>query len=515
MPLDATLLKKIDKEITGGLPNEFKRIGPCERALNFYHGRFNLYPIRTEGADKYTKLAPRYSLITQRIINVLTGNLYREGPRRSMPDHPEASKWLDNIYRINCVDAAFQQADTLAGITDAAMFQVVPTEDPKKPIRILLWDASQFCVWLDPEDQLTPVAIGVRDKYDEQSRFTLWTDRIVRTYLTPKNDQADATTTKSRDFVYRNEKPNVLGLLPFSFVHWNFSLQDFWTFGLGGYLSQVNEIVNASLTMTNGCVAFNLTPIILTRGLAIGSRPSGPISPGDIWDLAADPANEGQGAAPSAEYLQADSSFVAASWEDIRSYLDHVLEMCGVPPGTIRMDVDAMRSGVAIVAEQIPLITWAKARQRPFSYFEDNLARLVLTIGAAHELVPDADAKNLQEALDDFSLQLRWGDMFPDIPGVERDTADQWLLDNGMSARIDVLMRRQQYTEEEAKEHLEKVAEHLEFEQKLFAKLQPVTGGDVDVGKKPGEKKPEAEPAPEPKPEPKAENEKPEEKTDE
>jgi hypothetical protein len=49
----------------------------------------------------------------------------------------------------------WQQADRLATAADAAAFQVVPSKEPHRPVRIQIWDASQIVTWLDPDDQLT------------------------------------------------------------------------------------------------------------------------------------------------------------------------------------------------------------------------------------------------------------------------------------------------------------------------------------------------------------------------
>ena len=54
--------------------------------------------------------------------------------------------------RRNAADALWQEADRMAAVSEVAAFQVGATADPGRPVRIQLWDASQFCVWEDPDD---------------------------------------------------------------------------------------------------------------------------------------------------------------------------------------------------------------------------------------------------------------------------------------------------------------------------------------------------------------------------
>jgi hypothetical protein len=206
-----------------------------------------------------------------------------------------------------------------------------------------------------------------------------------------------------------------------------------------------------------------------------GWRPRSPIQPGDVLDPPADTSDEtaSRPADPVVEYLECDPSFVSASWEDLQQYLDHTLEMVGVPPSAIRMEQRGSMSGVAIVAEQIPVILWAMGRQRPYGYYEDRLVKLVLKVGSTHLAENDVSSAELEAAAEDPGLVLAWPDMFPDLPGPERDQADQWLLDNGMRSRTQILMRREHLTRDEAEAQLEETAEDLKREQELLGAAQP------------------------------------------
>ncbi len=478
--IDPKLLVKIDGEITNnGLGNERPRLDDALFNLEFYRGDFRRFPVRPPGGAYDAQRYPRYSLVMQRVVNVLAANLYRVGPSRALKapaglprrPHEAAGEWLNRVYRRNAADALWQEADRMAAVSEVAAFQVSATPDPGRPIRIQLWDASQFCVWEDPDDPARPLAVATLDKYDEQRRLRLYTAELRRTYLTGRLGPGD--TAGGTAFRFAGEEANPHEVIPFSFVHFNYPCCDFWGGSPGVYLRSVNDGMNFGLTEGFDCIRYNLRPIILFKNVRPGYRPPSPLQPGDVWDLAraTNAADEAAGEA-DVRYLQADSAFVAAGWDDFQNYLDHVLEMVGVPPATVRMVQDAARSGVSIVAEQIPLILWAEGRQRPFSGYEDDLARLVLTLGAGHlgsqaDATYRATAEDLESAAADPGLVLRWADMWPSLPGGDRDRADQWLLDNALASRTQILMRRDKLTREEAEARLREVAEDLRRERGL------------------------------------------------
>ena len=172
MPITESMIRDINDEVLASFPNDKVRLDEAGKCLEFYNGDFHRYPVRTSNDDYEPNRFPRYSLVMQRVVNTLTGNLYKDGPKRALPDYKPAQDWLNNVYRRNCVDAVFQRADQMSMISDVAAFQVTPNADPNslKPVKIQLWDASQFCVWMDPEDPTCPVSVAVIDMFNNQRR---------------------------------------------------------------------------------------------------------------------------------------------------------------------------------------------------------------------------------------------------------------------------------------------------------------------------------------------------------
>ena len=470
------VLAKIDAEITkNGLQHERERLDDALFNMEFYEGDFTRFPAADPGRD-----VVRRGPVPPLFAGDATGGRHafeepvragaaaaaggaapacrpgrtgrpRRGSRRATPRTGS--------------DAIWQRADAFGVISEAAAFQVAAQADPKQPVKIRLWDAGQFCVWMDPDDPTVPVAAATLDLYDERRRLRLYTAEVIRTYMSQRLEPGQ--TAGGRDFKFRGEVRNPYEVLPFSFAHFDLPVTEFWSGGPGSYLRSVNDAVNFQLTEGFDCIRFNLRPILLFKNVRPGWRPKAPVEPGDVWDLsaAADASGESN-AEPGAEYLQADSSFVAAGWDDLQAYLDHVLEMCGVPPSTVRMVQDSSRSGVAIIAEQLPIIGWATRRQRPFGYYEDALARLVLQIGSRHLGAQSsqeyrATAAQLEGVAEEPGLVLHWPSLYPRIPGQDADQADQFRLDHGLVSRTMLLMEREDLTREEAEEKLKIIAADL------------------------------------------------------
>ena len=164
---------------------------------------------------------------------------------------------------------------------------------------------------------------------------------------------------------------------------------------------------------------------------------------------------------------QANLSFIEQEWADLQHYIEHTLECLGVPPAAYRQVQSSAKSGAALMAEQISLIESAKGKQMPFSHYEEQLAQLCFDVFAAYYG---------GDKLDYVTLTIKWPDLWPSLPGPERDRADQWDLDNDLTSLIGLLVKRDNMTREEAVAHLEQVAaDKIEQVKILGVEPAPVT----------------------------------------
>lgn len=457
------ILQDIHSEIRAGLENERDRLRDAHDNRRFADGCFEEYPTRPENSPHQRLDYRRTSMIMQRIIDVLTAHLYKASPTRQVDGNPLATEWLERVYRRNAMLPMWQEADRLSHVGDFCAFQFAGDEDPQAPVKVHLWGADQLCVWLDPDDQKRPLAVATLDRVDARRRLTLWSAEEKSIFMTKKvspNQTAGGTSYELVDQIenpYR--KPDGEGVIPFSFVHYKFPATDFYTRGPGNHLRGVNEYCNFDLDDIGDGKRYLSKPIGVAEGVDEGWSPPSAVRPGMFINLDTNTLDSmGNAVKPSLTYLTADSSWLGANWSDLNSYIDHSLEMAGVPPGTIRLSASAS-SGIQIVAEQLPLLALAEKRRTPFAFYESEAARIAILVGASHRRNNAATDLTLEAASHDFSLSLGWPNLFVPLPGPERNNDFDWLLEHGLTDKVEILMTREGITEDQAYERLQKVAE--------------------------------------------------------
>lgn len=467
----------IEEEITRALPRE-RGIGSQPGRLEiarkndlYYQGDFK------EDTDPWDY--PEWGLVTvrlmRRVIELLTANLYRAGPIRTWPRLENASTGLGTIYTANAADALWQEADRLCLVNGVTCWQVNPNlgdDWQQRPFKFLLWGANSFSVWPDSEDARTPGAVAVMDVDGDRRRLRLWTEDETVTYHTPAlNAQATSGGASYRE---TDRAMNPWGFLPFAFAHAEFPAREFWTPSPGAMLRGLNLVVNRRLTMANDD-AINLRPKGVVEGVVgdwqfpVKQKAGEFISVPSIADAAGTIAGD-----PRVSYVTCDFGYLETDLSTLQGLLDRALESLGIPGSAIRMEQTSTQSGVALISEQIPLVQWAEGRQRPFSWYEQQLARLVARMAAVQ--CRESGLGDLAGATADEweaasyeSLQLRWPSMAPDLPGQQRDQTDQWLLDNQLTSRQRILQHRLKITEEEAEEQVQQIADELAREAQLLA----------------------------------------------
>ena len=457
------LLDSIHAEIAAGLPNERDRLRDAHDNRRFADGCFEEYPTRPENTPHQRLDYRRTSMIMQRVIDVLTGHLYKTSPTRQIDGNPKATEWLERVYRRNAMLPLWQEADRLSHVGDFAAFQFAGDTDPESPVKVHLWGADQLAVWLDPEDQRKPLAVGSLDRFDGQRRLTLWTAEEKSTWMTNKvtgTQTADGTAYKLRQSVVNPYRTlNGDGVIPFAFVHYKFPSTDFYGRGPGNSLRRINDYCNFDLDDMGDGKRYLSKPIGIAEGTDEGWSPPSMIRPGMFINLSTNSLDQmGNAVKPSLNYLTADASWLGANWDDLNKYIDHSLEMHGVPPGTIRLSASAS-SGIQIVAEQLPLLTLAEKRRTPFSFYESEAARIAILVGAAHRRNNEATDMTLEAASSDFSLSLAWPNLYTPLPGPDRNNDFEWQLEHGLTDKVEILMQRESITEDQAFERLAKIAE--------------------------------------------------------
>lgn len=446
------VIRDIEQEIRSGLPSERERLTAALRNLDYYNLENERYIAIREAESPYDyRNRPKRTLpIVRQVIGIMAEHLYNPGPARRVEGDSLVSAWLEGVYADNHIDSLFQAADAFSTLNDAVAFQVAATGDESRPIRLHLWTAEEFAVWTDPEDPIRPTAVCTISRFDARTRYQVWDHETYRTYYTKQWDPAMTTGGRLAEIAPGECGENPYGVLPFSFVHAETPVREFWTPGIGTALREANARIDNELSQLAEAIQFYANPIPIATNVDERWRPV--IRPGSFLHLPRTMPRSIVGETPptpTLHYLQS-SLDINGLWRDIESHLTSVLEGLRVPIAAARLDASAYRSGIAIVAEQAPLLSRARHRQRAYMRYETDLARTCLRVAGAYY-----DRSDLAALADRLGLVLSWPEPMIPVPGPDRDAADSAELEMGLASRVQVLMRRRGLTREQAEAELE------------------------------------------------------------
>ena len=469
-----------EREIEAGMPNEVARMRDAWDCLRYSMGRFEEYPTSHKDQRYRSPAVRRTTPIFKRIVEVLTMHLYKNQPTRRLKNE-QASGFLEAIYRRNYLWPKWKRLDALTLIGGFGALQFSGSTDPHSPVDIYLWGADQLAVWVDPDDAIRPIAVATLDRHNGEKRVRLWTREQVVTFVSDQNVIHAAFAARS--FKFQSRKPNPYkdrngeGILPFSFAHWTFPTQEFETNSPGLNLKELNHGVNERLDNLGDSIYFHARPIGIANNVDDSWTPPGEIRPGDFLKLPASSIDAGgNGPLPTLSYLAPEVAHITADWADMNNWLDHELEMWGIPPAMIRMVQSGAASGIALQTEQLPLLGYVEGRRADFACYEEEAAHRCMEITDAHlrNVGLQAEADQVNAELEAWSFSLHWPVLYIQLPGPDRDRADDWRLAKGDVSIVGIVQERHDLTEDEAFEHLQKVAEQkAKLETMGIAQAQP------------------------------------------
>lgn len=489
--------EELETLVKGGFSDDQQRLTNYGIAKDCYNGNFQSYLADWTQGDATRENAARFSLSMRRTVDVLSTHLYRKGPKRVISGHPEATAILERIYSANNFDSLMQMADRTTFITDAAAIEFVPNDGPDAlsvPVNVRLWDAAEFVPIFDSQDPLTPWAVATISVFGRKKVARVFTDTEISRYSSPVWNQQQtvsttltgATQSQSLGFTLDIDSPvpNYLGVLPFEFVSYELPRNSFWTGGIGLQLAHMNLHINRRLSD----LADNITQW-RPKGVLRNVKPDWNFppnqKPGQFTRLDGMSSIETGNNEPIAEFIAPDLGFTQYDWNDISAYLDHMVEMLGVPASTVRMQQQGGTSGVAIMSEQLPLIERAEARQRTFEYFEQRIAKKCLTVALAQlqNATPqdEMSAAMIQQemffinnALMNFdeAFHVVWPIMTKNRPGPDRDAHDAFQLNFQRKSRTEMTAEDENITIDEAFTKTQQTMNLIMQENMLLAQAQ-------------------------------------------
>lgn len=414
-------LQLICEDVEHGLSSQSHRLNAAAMAQGFwdYQGKtFMSVAMRdAETPFDYVQRQYRSSGLCRQIIEILCEHLYSPGPSRTF-DQPAGNEFLQKVYEDNHFDAMMGRADQLATLNDVSAIQCDADEGTfeDKPITLRLWGAQDFHVFTDPDNKLIPKVACTIDRRDETTQYRVWTDTIVRRYET-----TEASLNAGKVAIFVDEEKHTYGALPFEFVHYSQPITSFWETGIGQtFLTQAEIATNNRLSRLDESINKHLNPIPFAencddnfqmhieanRFVRINSARMRPSQNGGLED----------GPQPRVYYLSAQID-VAGAWDDLCRFLNQVLQALRIPAESVKMEQIGVSSGIALIVEQAPLLTRARARHKPFSLYENCIARMILRCAGGYYKRPE-----LVTAAKVGKLTLGWPQ--PSVPVPTKDNLD-------------------------------------------------------------------------------------------
>jgi len=384
-----TSLQPFAEEIESGLPNERTGLDDALKRQAFfdYDGfRYEAdFKRDAESSFDFAGRPHRPSGFLRECVEILTEHLYSPGPQRAYTEKA-GDELLQRVWADNHMDSLMGEADQLSTLNDVSAIQIDAGQGvyAEKPVTYRLWGREQFVAWTSPDDQREPVAVAVRDKYDLQTRWRLWSDAEVWTFVSKKADDWRGGVQ------LQSKEPHRYGTIPFSFVHYKLPIRDFCVSSIGDLLSKAEIRIDDRLSRLDESINKHLNPLPLAEGVDELWKPI--VEPGRFIRMPmAAPVMTADGYAtgqPSRLYYLQVTIDSAGAWDDLLKYTNQALEAARVPLTAVRMEQTGAASGIAILAEQAPLLTRARKRRAPFGTYETDIARRTLVCCGNHYSKP-------------------------------------------------------------------------------------------------------------------------------
>ncbi len=464
-------------EVEKGLRRHRPRLASAIENQAFYDLESDRYQPRREAETEFDFAGRprRQSGFVQQAVDRLCEHTYNPGPQRTIIGDGLADSLLTHVYETNHIDCVMQHAEVQATLNDVCAVQVKCTNDPDRPVDLQIWGGDEFTVFTDPEDPRQAFAVVTIDKQDDRTRYKVWFEDEVRTYLTDKYGtekskiwtpgSKSAENTDLARLQKGSPETNSYGCIPFAFLHYRAPVRQFWTPGPGTFLRKAELRINDRLSELDELISKYGRPIGVFRNVSPTFTPE--VGPGRFMRLCRGGTGyTGEGytdaGEPSADYLQAQLA-IEAIWLDLEKYIKQVATAVNLPYSALELQYDDAPSGISLIIKSAPLLTRARQRRPIYQLAEMCLARKVLTAAGNHYghagLV--GQAKQLE-------LILAWAEPRIPIPGPDRDQADEWEMQVGIKSRIAVCMERYGLNRDQAVEHIKQVAEDEEQVKQLL-----------------------------------------------
>ena len=470
-PYETEALLEADKLIRDGLPRSSERLTTARRNEAYYQMQNRRYIEKREAESDldYMQRPKVCSRMTRKAVSTLCRKLYGNPPVRTIEREEEldeslvgyVEEWLLDAYKAAKIDTVLMAADRKAIINDVAAIQIACTGKPKEPVRLYTFGGDEFEVFCPPDDPCNPwgvVTINVQPSGKDRKRriYTFWTAEKKVVYQTDEMPQSQSSGGEKAQLV--SEEPNPYGELPFVFFHNEEPVDGFWGGGIGTALAETNAEVDKTLSDLADQIRIFACPDMFTRNIASTWRyEKKPGRPQRLVSTAAAEAGDMMGAPAEIFYLQ-PQILVEDTWRHIERLIQATFFDLDVPLNAVRDNGSSPTSGLQVLAEQIPLLDYLKARQRYVAKIETTVAKKILSMaGRFYELYDKIPG--FLELVDAVEIDLVWSSPSLPVPTPERNQEDQWKLEFALVSPVELIMQQRGVTREQAEAIMKQIAE--------------------------------------------------------
>lgn len=389
----ATTKKPIDlaafgREVEAGLTNERPTMDAALERQAFFDYSGERYEKRfrrdAESSFDYQGRPHRPSGFLRQCIEILCEHSYCPGPIRAWDDKA-GDAFLERVRQDNLLDALMGCAETLSTLNGCAAIQIDPGEGvfDERPITYRLWGREQFAAWPSADNPREPAVVCTVDRYDLRTRYRLWSDTEVWTYLTKRADGTSGGTAAYLD----SKQEHGYGCLPFTFVSYELPVRDFDVSCAGEFLHKAEVRIDNRLNLLDESIAKHLNPVPVAEGVDAQWKPT--VEPMRFIRMplaapAMGPNGYERGEYARLYFLQPQVD-VAGAWQDQIGYINQALRAARVPiSATLIDEAPGVISGIALILAEAPLFKRARRRHGIFGVYEQDLARRTLTVAGRH-----------------------------------------------------------------------------------------------------------------------------------
>jgi len=379
--------------------------------------------------------------LTRTIIDVLSG-LYRDAPRRIFrSDFPHVEERMARVWRESAIDATMHTVDRMTRLTGTVALR--PSYDR---------ETGRLTFWLFTPDKIRVIENPDAPRHP-RAAVLRWTARdpehpqrlVHMAHIWTRDEFTKVVNGRE---VKSERRKHGMGVIPLVFFCDRVDFDNFFTCGRGRDIALANCAINNKLTHKLETIIYQGLGIPVIKNPTPGRELV--FSPKRAVAIDVPPGTEA-----GLEFVSPDAP-IGDLLADIEADIEHLLLANRIPQSAVRVKA-AAASGVAIVAENIPVTEDRKERMRLFAPAERELVDVTLRV--LNEFEEDF---HFDPDTQRFDYRVDYPEPRFPLSVHEQIAKDEFMLGKGLTTPWRIWMRDDPdrfATEDEAKEEWLKISQ--------------------------------------------------------